>query len=377
MRIAGPFRCFPLMAFLVLALGLSGCTRPPELIGIENARTPTETVDGITRHRIFITATRTPSDAPGAFLSSDRSQELGLGSVDVTIPPTHRLAQLERPRQLPPDPNRHFTAVHPVRYATESAFVAAIDRELATRPPEDRTVLLFVHGFNNTPTDALLRLGQFVEDSGFKGVPVLLTWASAARTLRYVYDLNSALIAREMLPQIGTVLTRTRARNVDVFAHSMGSLLVMEGLVERARTDRPGRGKLDTVMLAAPDIDLDLFRTHLAQLSPETRRSIFLLISARDRALGVSSRLAGGVPRVGAASPGDLVEFGLTVIDLSEIDDSTTGTHSTFAGSPEVVQLIGAGLNAAGRFDEDNSPLIDQILTISPIRILRNAVGGG
>jgi hypothetical protein len=42
-----------------------------------------------------------------------------------------------------------------------------------------------------------------------------------------------------------------------------------------------------------------------------------------------------------------------------------------------VVQLIGAGLNTAGRFDDDNTSLLDQILTVSPIRILRNATSGG
>jgi hypothetical protein len=48
-----------------------------------------------------------------------------------------------------------------------------------------------------------------------------------------------------------------------------------------------------------------------------------------------------------------------------------TGSHSTFAGSPEVVQLIGAGMNNVGRFGEDSSPVIEQVLRSSPIRIFR------
>jgi esterase/lipase superfamily enzyme len=102
-----------------------------------------------------------------------------------------------------------------------------------------------------------------------------------------------------------------------------------------------------------------------------------VLISERDQALRVSARLAGGVPRLGATPLEELGEFELTIIDLSAINDSTSGTHSKFAGSPEVVQLIGAGLNTAGRFDDDNTSLLDQILTVSPIRILRNATSGG
>jgi esterase/lipase superfamily enzyme len=78
------------------------------------------------------------------------------------------------------------------------------------------------------------------------------------------------------------------------------------------------------------------------------------------------------VPRVGAADAAELEELGLTVIDLSEIDDSSSGSHSKFAGSPEVVRLIGAGLNSAGRFGEEPTPGLDQILAGVPIRILGN-----
>lgn len=362
---------------VLMTLILTACSRPPEIIGIDNpALRPTVEAQR-TRHRIFITSSREPSEEPGAFLSANRARTLGLASVDVLVPPTHAIGQLKRARRLPPDPRTEFMAVDPMTYASDAAFVDAINRELAARPADKRTVLLFVHGFNNTPTDSLLRLGQFVEDSNFEGVPVLLSWASAARTIRYVHDLNSALIARDMVPEISEILARTEAQSIDVFAHSMGSLLTMEGLVERERSGMLGRRKdLNTIVLAAPDIDIDLFRTQLNRLPPEIRRSIFLLISERDAALRVSARLAGGVPRVGAAPLRDLEEFGLTVIDLSEINDSSSGSHSAFAGSPDVVQLIGAGLNSAGRFGDDTSPLIDQILTVSPIRVLRQGSGG-
>lgn len=368
---------FTLIVAALMTLVLTACSRPPEIIGIDNPELQ-ETVEAdVSRHRIFITSTRAPSEEPGAFLSANRARALGLASVDVQVPPTHVIGQLRRPWRLPPDPRTEFMAVDPKTYASDAAFIDAINRELAIRPADKRTILLFIHGFNNSPTDSVLRLGQFVEDSNFEGVPVLLTWASAARTIRYVYDINSALIAREMVPEISDVLAQTRARSVDVFAHSMGSLLTMEGLVERDRKGKLGSQKnLNTIVLAAPDIDIDLFRTQLNKLSPEIRRSIFLLISERDAALRVSARLAGGVPRVGAASLQDLEEFGLTVIDLSDINDSSAGSHSAFAGSPDVVQLIGLGLNNAGRFGEDTSPLIDQILTVSPIRILRQRTGG-
>lgn len=110
----------------------------------------------------------------------------------------------------------------------------------------------------------------------------------------------------------------------------------MEWPVERERSGRLGtRNQLNSIILAAPDIDIDLFRTHLDKLAERTRSTIFLLISKTDGALRVSARLAGGV------------------------------------------QKVGVELNSAGHFDEDTSPVIDQILTVSSIRILRNATSGG
>lgn len=355
----------------MLASVVAGCARPPELVGIDNPEMRAESVQGVSRHRVFIMTTREASEVVGAFYSSGRAPELGLASVDVTVPPNHLPGQLERPVRLPPDPRTEFAVVDPVVYRGASSFIAEIDRELASRPPGQRRLLLFVHGYNNTASDAILRFTQFVEDTGFPGVPVLFTWASAAKAPRYVYDLNSALVARGKLKELSDILVNTRADGIDIFAHSMGTFLTMEGLVDarlEGRLDRGGR--IDTIMLASPDIDIDLFRTQIALLPHSVVDKMYVLVSADDRALRASRVLAGGVPRVGAADTAELESLGMTVIDLSEIDDSSSGSHSKFAGSPEVVQLIGAGLNSAGRFDETTSPALTEILAGVPVRIL-------
>jgi esterase/lipase superfamily enzyme len=361
----------PLLA--LLALALAGCARPPDLIGIDNPAVPAASVPDVRQHRIFLTSTRAASEVVGAFYSGMRAPALSLASVDVTVPPTHVVGQLERPESLPPDPTTEFAVVDPVIYRSDDAFIAEVNQELAARPAGERKILIFIHGYNNTTSDAILRLAQFVEDTGFQGVPVLFTWASAANARRYVYDLNSALVARVQLKTMANVLTRTDARQVDIFAHSMGAFLLMEGLVDAQQEGYLGRrATIDHVMLASPDIDIDLFRTQIGLLPPAFREKMYLLVSADDGALRLSRRIAGGVPRVGAADTVELEELGLTVIDLSEIDNSSSGSHSKFAGSPEVVQLIGAGLNSAGRFGEGTTPGLDQILAEVPIRILGN-----
>jgi esterase/lipase superfamily enzyme len=258
-----------------------------------------------------------------------------------------------------------------VVFHNDASFVAEVNRELAKRPPGERKILLFVHGYNNTTSDAILRLAQFVEDTGYQGVPVLFTWASAARAPRYVYDLNSALVAREKVPEMARILSMTRATSIDVFAHSMGAFLTMEGLVDAQQRGQLNRRiRIEQIMLASPDIDIDLFRTQLAQLPRPIIERIYLLVSSDDAALRFSRRIAGGVPRVGAADTAELEGLGLTVIDLSEIDDSSSGSHSKFAGSPDVVRLIGVGLNRNVSFGEAQTPALGKLLGGLPITIL-------
>jgi esterase/lipase superfamily enzyme len=371
--VKNPFSAKALIATLLVAL-LVGCARAPELIGIGNPDIPADSVDGLTKHRVFIMSTRGSSEVVGALYSSVRAPELGLASVDSTVPPSHVTGVLERPERLPPDPNTEFTVINPIVYENDASFVAAIDRELTKRKLGNRKLLIFVHGFNNTASDAVLRFSQFVEDTGFQGVPVLFTWASAAKGSGYVYDLNSALVARAQLGNLSRILNTTRAESVDIFAHSMGTFLTMEGLVkldEQGKLNK--RDQIDHIVLASPDIDLDLFRTQISELPPIIIKKIYLLISKDDAALRVSRRIAGGVPRVGATDVAQLEQFGVTVIDLGAIDDSSSGSHSKFAGSPEVVKLIGAGMNSNRKFGQTGrSTTLEQMLANSPIKIIRN-----
>jgi esterase/lipase superfamily enzyme len=361
------------LASALIVLSLASCERPPEIVGVLNADVPVDAVPDVTRHRLFITTTREASDQVGALYSSTRSSDLGLSSVVVTVPPTHETGQLERATRLPPDPRTEFTVVDPIVFRTDESFIAEVNRELAARPPGQRSLLLFVHGYNTSTSDAILRLGQFVEDSGFPGVPVLFTWASAAQLPRYVYDLNSALVARVQLKELSDVLVRTRAERFDILAHSMGTFLIMEGLVDAQLSGRLGtRGQIDHIVLASPDIDVDLFKTQLSVLPQRVIDRIFILASKDDGALRVSRSLAGGVERVGAADADELGELGVTVIDLSEIEDSGSGSHSKFAGSPEVVKLIGAALKSGASIDGEAAPTVQGLLQNVPIRIFGN-----
>lgn len=360
------------MAVLLGFFFIAGCERPPELVGVDNPETPVLQTKVGTEHKVFIATTRQASEVVGALYGSARAPELGMASVDVHIPPNHIAGELERPKHLPPDPNTEFAVVSPGIYANDAAFIAGINRELAKRPKSKRDILVFIHGYNTTTSDAILRIGQFVEDTGYEGVPVLFTWASAGQLTKYVYDMNSALSARPKFAQLAAILSKTNASGFDVFAHSMGTLLTMEGMLQSDLQGKLGKqGKLKSVILAAPDIDIDLFKSQLAQLK-HGKDKIYVLVSKDDSALRVSRILSGGVDRTGQANAAEVASFGVNVIDLSAIDDSSAGSHSKFAGSPEVVQMIGRGLNANPGAMQGSQSALGGLIDGLPIEVFRN-----
>ncbi|MCB1342835.1 MAG: alpha/beta hydrolase [Pseudooceanicola sp.] len=349
---------------------VAACSRPPDLIGIDNPEFPALKTEGVKRSTIFIATTRAASQAAGTFYSSERHAGLNLASVTVTVPPGHVPGQIERSKRLPPNPGSDFAVVDPESYGHDNEFVSAINAALAQRRPEDRNILVFIHGYNNTLSDSVLRIAQFVNDTGFKGVPVLFSWASAGKVTHYVYDLNSALVARPMLEKTSALLMRTNARGFDVFAHSMGSFVTMEALLRASiRGNLSASNRLRNVMLAAPDIDIDLFRSQLAQMKGKLG-NVFVFVSRDDRALGFSRRISGGIARVGLADAAELEGLGVTVIDLSDIESETT--HDKFANSPAVVQLIGQSLNRDNFEDAPGTPTLVEV--VQGIPILRELV---
>lgn len=329
------------------AIALASCASAPAgIIGLDGGAVSAAEVPGATEVNVFVATTRAPSDDAALYFSGERSEELAFARVTVSIPPSHVVGEIERPKRLPPDPRTEFVILDPQPIASGPTFAATIDRDLARKPSGERNILLFVHGYNTDFPSAVLRTAQFAHDSGFTGTPVLFTWASRGRTLDYVYDINSALHARDALLETGAALRLTGADRLDILAHSMGNLLTVESIRQQAIEGRlNSTGRIHSVILAAPDIDLDLFRRQLKPLRPGNP-PIYVLVLDDDEALAVSTRLAGNVRRVGDATPDELTPLGLEVIDLSAVKDRESIHHTKFADAPGVVQMIGSSILA-------------------------------
>lgn len=335
MRLRGVFLA------LLLPLVLVACGTPRVL---ELSQAPKADIAGTVQ--IYVATTREPSAQP-VYFSGERGPRLSFARLDITVPRGHKPGDLELPDSGPGDPAKHFTATY-IQKLDLAPAVSDVRKELMRRPASQRDVLVFVHGYNTNFADAVYRFAQIVYDSGFKGVPVLFTWPSRGQLLAYPYDRESAFYSRDFLElNLRAIARDIGSSRMDILAHSMGTLLTLETLRQAAiRGDGDFGGKLRDVMLAAPDVDLDVFRMQMRQI----RRPITVFVSADDRALDFSRRFAGDKTRLGAVSAKDtetiaeLEKLGVRLIDLSDVSSSDSLNHAKFASSPKVVQLIGERL---------------------------------
>jgi esterase/lipase superfamily enzyme len=293
---------------------------------------------------MFVVSTRSgESGAP----SDGAAQEGARFSLQMlSVPPGHEAGVIERPAFGPEDPQKHF-AIKSRRPLDETAFYAGLASHISGRIGSNRDVLLYVHGFNTSYDEARFRLAQIAADARFGGVAVLYTWPAAGSLLDYGAAKENATVARDALSKVIRKLSEVPdIGRVHILAHSMGAWLAMEALRENALSGSSPdlNGKLGDVMLAAPDIDLNVFRQQLARLDPS---HVSVLVASNDKALSLSRRLAGGRPRLGALDPEDpndraaIEALGVKAYDLTPESTGWIG-HATYASAPQAVRTIGA-----------------------------------
>lgn len=198
-----------------------------------------------------------------------------------------------------------------------------------------RDTLLFIHGYNQTFESSALDAAVLSQGIGFRGNTVLFAWPSKGGLLDYVYDRESALIARDLLAEtLSSILNDQYSGKLHIVAHSMGNMVLLEAL--RAYHDRHGESGLDhlgAIVLASPDIDLDVFKANLKRLGT-LRQKITVITATNDRALGVSRRLSGG-DRVGALPRGELEGLGIRVLDATDFASGLI-RHDSFVSDADV-----------------------------------------
>ncbi|RUM20589.1 alpha/beta fold hydrolase [Rhizobium vallis] len=378
-----PRRLLKAVPTVIVVIGLAmpaGCaTRPsPEVLKPVHLSEPVRSEAAPDRVSVLAATNRTPDSVRGGF-GSTWAENLTYEEYAFSVPPGRKDTAITYPTAKP-DPERQYAVVDRKQLPKE----AFVQQALAS-VQSDGTIGIFVHGYNYSYQEALYRTAQIAADAKIPGAPILFSWPSAASVAGYVADRDAALSSRSELNSLVTSLSASgKVKRIVLFGHSMGGFLVMETVRQLKLQHRDDVvGKL-AVVLAAPDIDIDVFRSQLADIG-QMPIPISLLVSKDDRALGASSFIAGERARVGRLDIDDPVireaalKERLRVIDITSIQTSDGLGHDRFASlakfsaqfaSFENGKRASAGDVGAFVFDAAGAAIA------SPFRLAGRVVGG-
>jgi esterase/lipase superfamily enzyme len=272
------------------------------------------------------------------------------------------MGAIERPQwwklEFRESPERHIVVLKTFR-GSKPQFLDSLAHEAAQaaekRERAKKQVLVFVHGFNVSFNDAARRTGQIKHDLGFAGPAVFYSWPSKNSLSLSGYSADRELVSssKVLIEQfIADIGLQQWTDDIFLVAHSMGTQGLTEALASLGQTQPQFARKIREIILAAPDIDANLFKNVIAPGLVRVGAPITMYVSKDDTALLESKRLRGDLVRIGDASKDVFVERGIETIDATGLDTSLLG-HSYYARHPflaDISSLIQDGKRAADRF---------------------------
>ncbi len=192
-------------------------------------------------------------------------------------------------------------------------FYQAMSRWIARTPYKDAYVN--VHGFNTGFEGSVLRPAEYWHYMGRRGVPIAYSWPAGRGTLRgYAYDRESGEFTIVHLKLLLLALSKSpQIERVHLIAHSRGTDVATSALREmniRFRAlglDPQKELKLETLVLAAPDLDQQVFaQRFFGENMVNMANRTVIYYSSKDTALGFASWLFTGSRRMGKLRPEDI-----------------------------------------------------------------------
>ncbi len=193
-------------------------------------------------------------------------------------------------------------------------FYEVLQRRLAKTPKKE--VFIFVHGYNNSFDESVFVIAEYWHFLGRQGVPIAYSWpAGGGMSFRgYAHDRESGEFTVYHLKQLIRVLAEyPQLEKIHLIAHSRGTHVLTSALrelfieVRGARMDPRKVLKIGNVVLAAPDMDIDVTSQRvIAEKFYEGVGRLSVYVSSKDRALSMSDWLFEGHGRVGQLRLSDL-----------------------------------------------------------------------
>ena len=244
---------------------------------------------------------------------------LNMGWERVALGPAHRIGKVDSAVAITPAHSQMESAagarVNALR-RTDAEIGAFVNSKLRlairSTPPAragaPRQVLVFIHGYNTTFDEAVRKTAQLAGDlelvgcaGAARGVAIAYSWPAQGTLLSYLADEENAEWTQQRLEPFLQALARVcrqEGAELNLVAHSMGARALVRALAELANACKTTGKLADHVILLAPDIGKGLFDQYVERFLPAVGH-LTLYVSARDKALSLSSLLHGGHERLG------------------------------------------------------------------------------
>jgi esterase/lipase superfamily enzyme len=312
---------------IVISVALAGCGSRP---GPEVLTTVSAIPDNADQVKVYAVTTRSRVTPDSNVFDAGKATVANYAEFTVSIPPNHKPAQIEWPKGRKANPAKDFAVTG------QSVLSAASFHDTIHPGKSPKRVGIFVHGYNYNFQESLFRLAQISHDAKLDRTPILFSWPSQAAVAGYVADKESATYSRDYLAALLIEAAEGRGEgDVAVFGHSMGGWLVVETLRQLKLQGRDDVLSKLSIILAAPDIDEDVFRTQMAVIGT-MKQPMTILVSGDDRALAVSKVISASSNRVGTLDVNDpkvqqaAIANNVTLVDISQVQPSDSAHHNRF-----------------------------------------------
>ena len=276
--------------------------------------------------------------------------DLKVGSLVVSVPANHRTGEISRPGMLDRENAKEHIVLQNVNPLSESYFYPLVKKE----SEEGDQLMLFIHGFNVDFEEAAWRAAQISHDLQFVGARLMYSWPSNGSYLPQHYHRDKTDAewsgAIHLARYLEKIVHEVNPEKIHIIAHSMGNLVLSEAL-EEMTIPEDRLPLFENIILAAPDLDADLFQRTIAPRMKRVANRVTMYVSAEDKALALSKDL-NAAPRAGDANENLVLVDGIETIDLTNVGTDMLG-HSTFANESPLIDdlfsLIRHNLSAAKR----------------------------
>lgn len=286
------------------------------------------------------------------YFSADRGN-VSYGTVQVSIPSNHDTGKLESPNLLKlefkEDPQKHIVLLD-IKKIKKDQYFKELSENIKTF--NSKSALIFIHGYNVTFEDAARRTAQMAHDLDFNGAPIFYSWPSQGSLPKYTYDeTNIKWTESNIKDFLYDVITKTDTENIYLIAHSMGNRGLTRAYTRLLQESPNIASYIKEIILAAPDIDADIFKRDIAPEMLKFSAPITLYASSNDKPLKASKAIHAKYPRIGDSENEVAIIDGIETIDASQINTSFLG-HSYFASDKSLIKDISRIINNKSRAND-------------------------